>query len=209
MQIGIIGYGELGNQIHSLIKQAIPAAEFTYFDDVAVKQGLPNSFPFSHYEEAVYSGHSFVIALGYKHPLLKQKILYRLKELNRSLFSFIHQSCFVNPSAVIGNGTIAYPMCNIDKSVIVGDAVLLNNGVIISHNSSVGNGCYLSPGVIVSGKVSIGNNTFIGSGSVIANRIHIGSNVIIGIGTVVTKDIPDGSSVIGNPMKFVNKLELI
>jgi sugar O-acyltransferase (sialic acid O-acetyltransferase NeuD family) len=209
MQIAFIGYGELGRQIHALIQQSGSAAEAFFFDDVLYQQRQVNVFPFEAYEDELYKNYSFIISLGYKQLPAKKKIIQRLDDLGRNIYSFIHPSCFVNPSAIIENGVVAYPMCNIDKEVKIGNGVLLNNSVTISHNAVIGNCCYLSPGVVLSGNVTIGENTFIGAGAIVANHVTIGKNVIIGIGTVVTQDVADNSCVIGNPMKFVNSLHLV
>ena len=209
MQIAFIGYGELGMQVHELIRQVHSQLEAIFFDDMLFQKKENNVFPFEAYSEERFKNYSFVIGLGYRHFAYKQKVLQCLNELGRNLFSFVHSSCFVSPSAMIGAGTVAYPLCNIDRQVKIGEGVLLNNSVIISHNSIIGDGCYLSPGVIVSGNVTIGMDTFIGSGSVIANNINIGNKVVIGIGTVVTQNIADGACVIGNPMSIVKKLHLV
>jgi len=209
MKIAFIGYGELGRQIHALIRQTGAAPEVIFFDDVLCQQKQANAFPFKTYEEELYKEYSFIISLGYKQLPAKKKVIEKLDGLGRSLYSFIHPSCFVNPSAIVEDGVVVYPMCNIDQEVKIGKGVLLNNSVTISHNAVIESCCYLSPGVVVSGNVAIGENTFIGAGATVANNITIGKNVIIGIGTVVTQDIADNSSVIGNPMKFVNRLHLV
>ena len=209
MKIAFIGYGELGRQIHALIRQTGAAAEAIFFDDTLCQQKQVNAFPFKMYEDDLYKEYSFIISLGYKQLPAKQKVIEKLDGLGRNLYSFIHPSCFVNPSAIVEKGVVAYPMCNIDKEVKIEKGVLLNNSVTISHNAVIESCCYLSPGVVLSGNVTVGENTFMGSGATVANNISIGKNVIIGIGTVVTQDIADNSSVIGNPMKFVNSLHLV
>jgi sugar O-acyltransferase (sialic acid O-acetyltransferase NeuD family) len=208
MKIAFIGYGELGVQIHELLKQQHSAIEPVYFDDVQYKAKAENAYSFKDYVKEEFKNYSFVICLGYKHALIKNEIFTQLDKLGRRHLSFVHPSCFVNSSSVIEAGTVLYPMCNIDKGARIGNSVLLNNSVVISHDSTIGDCCYLSPGVVLSGKVTIGRNTFLGTGSVVANGIKIGNNVVVGIGTVVTKDIPDGSFVIGNPMRSVEHLEI-
>jgi len=209
MKIAFIGYGDLGRQVHALIQQAGAPVEAIFFDDNLYQQKQLNAFPFESYANDEYKNYSFIVSLGYKRLAAKKKILQRLADSGRNLCSVIHPSCFVNPSATIDHGVIAYPMCNIDMETRIGKGVVLNNSVIVSHNSIIGNCCYLSPGVVVSGNVAIGENTFIGAGAILSNSIKIGNNVIIGVGTVVTQDVADNSTVIGNPMKFVNSLQLV
>jgi sugar O-acyltransferase (sialic acid O-acetyltransferase NeuD family) len=208
MKVAFIGFGELGKQIYAFIKEKNVSAECIYFDDILFSQKILNSFPFNQYGDNKFSDYNFIICLGYTLLKKKNQILQDLIALNRTLLTFLHSTAFISNSAYANDGTICYPMCNIDKEVSIGKSVLINNSVIISHNSTIGDCCYISPGAVVSGNVIIGNNTFIGAGSIVANNLSIGNNVTIGLGSVVTKDIPDNSFVIGNPMKFVNSLQL-
>jgi len=208
MQIAFIGYGEMGMQVHDLLKQKYAKLKPVYFDDGLYKSKIKNAYPFKDHTKDSFKKYSFVICLGYKHAALKTGMCKQLLKLDRKVLSFVHASCFVNRSASIGVGSVLYPMCNIDKEVRIGNAVLINNSVVISHNAAIGNGCYLSPGVILSGNVTLGENSFLGTGVLVANGIKIGKNVVIGIGTVITKNIPDDSFVIGNPMRFVDSLQI-
>lgn len=206
MQIAFIGYGEMGVQVHELLKQKYATIKPVYFDDVCYKAKIKNAHPFNDFTKDTFKKYAFIICLGYKHSILKSKIFKQLVKLKRKNLSCVHASCFVSSAAVIGAGSVLYPMCNIDKEVKIGNGVLLNNSVVISHNSTVGNGCYLSPGVVLSGEVTIGEHSFLGTGVVVSNGVKIGKHVVAGIGTVITKNIPDHSFVIGNPMKFVDSL---
>ena len=47
----------------------------------------------------------------------------------------------------------------------------------------------------------------IGAGSVVLCGIEIGEKAMIGAGSVVTKDVPAGELWLGNPARFVRKLE--
>ena len=47
----------------------------------------------------------------------------------------------------------------------------------------------------------------IGAGSTILCGETIGENAMIGIGSVVTKDVPAGEVWVGNPARFLKKVE--
>lgn len=204
--IGLIAYGELGIQVEQmLIQNGYNNFQFVYFDDIAAKNKVNNSFPFNSYVQSNFNDINFIVCLGYKHLELKCKIVKELKADGRKLITFIHPASFVNPTATIGDGVIIYPKCNIDYKVKIGDACVLNNSCIISHETTINQCCYLSPGVITSGFVNIGEKVFIGSGTIISNNIKIEENSIIGIGSVITKDVLKNSSVIGNPQRVLSK----
>jgi maltose O-acetyltransferase len=54
--------------------------------------------------------------------------------------------------------------------------------------------------------VSIGDNVWIGMNSCILPGVTIGNNSIVGSGSVVTKNIPSNEIWVGNPARFIKKL---
>jgi sugar O-acyltransferase (sialic acid O-acetyltransferase NeuD family) len=209
-KIALIGYGNLGIQIHHmLIQNQYKDCEFVYFDDIIYKNKDRNSFPFNQYISDKFDDCEFIVCLGYKWLRLKNEIITQLKEKKRRLLTFIHPTSFINPTAMIGDGVIIYPKCNVDYKVTIGDGCLLNNSCTVSHETNLDSCCFIAPGVVISGFVKIGENVFIGSGSVISNNILIEENCIIGIGSLITKNVAKNNSVIGNPQKVLQKrLEL-
>jgi sugar O-acyltransferase (sialic acid O-acetyltransferase NeuD family) len=204
-KIAIVGFGDLGQQIYSLLKQTVVPEECIVFDDGFSGGGDLRAYPFQDYIKDEFGEFAFFVALGYLRFDIKRKIFNELQERSRLIGRFTHPSCYVSPSAKIGAGTVLYPMCNVDKEAEIGEGVLINNSVTVSHNSVIGSGSYISPGAVISGRVKIGEQAFIGAGVCIANGVELGKNVRIGIGSVITRDIPDGASVIGNPMRILDK----
>jgi sugar O-acyltransferase (sialic acid O-acetyltransferase NeuD family) len=202
MKIGLIGYGALGKQIEYLISTIYRNYEIIYFDDSAYKDNLSGSNLFNSYIDEKFSSLQFIVALGYKHLAIKNKIYKQLKNKNRQLLKCIHPSCLIAENAQIAEGVVLFPGCNVCTNTVIETGVVLYNGVIVAHDCIIRENAFLAPGVIVSGNVKIGKQTFIGAGSSVANNISIGNNTIIGIGSVVTKSVADNSSIIGNPMKI-------
>lgn len=56
--------------------------------------------------------------------------------------------------------------------------------------------------------VKIGDNVWIGMNACILPGVEIGDNAIIGSGSVVTKNVPANEIWVGNPARFIKKLEL-
>ncbi len=210
-KIGLIGFGEMAQQIKQFIfYQNKGKVLFHCFDDILYKKKIKNSHRFSDYLLDKFSDHEFYVCLGYKHLKKKEFIIQELLSNKRKVPPFIHSTAFISPEARIEDGVIIYPMCTIDKNSVIGKGSLLNNSVVISHDNILGECCYLSPGVVSSGFVNIGKTTFIGTMTAISNGIKIGSNCVIGIGSVVTKNVPAGKSAIGNPIKIVkSKLAIL
>lgn len=133
----------------------------------------------------------------------------------------IWQYVVVLPGATIGSN------CNICSHSFI------ENDVKIGNNVTVKCGVYLWDGIIIEDNVQIGPNvTFtndkyprakqpfklqrtlikknasIGAATVILGGITIGENAMIGAGSVVTKNIPANELWVGNPAKYIRKIEL-
>jgi sugar O-acyltransferase (sialic acid O-acetyltransferase NeuD family) len=203
MTYGLIGFGELGQQLHTMLREANPNDEIVVFDDQNSSGGGTPAFPLWDFQTERFEGLTFFVCLGYGWLPLKLQILRTLAKGGRAMGRFVHRTAYVNPTATLGPGTVVYPLGNVDKNVVVGAGVLVNNSVVISHDTRIGDACYLSPGVVVSGFVTIGDTCFLGSGSVVCNKTTIGDGALIGIGTVVSRNVAAGASVIGNPMRVL------
>jgi acetyltransferase-like isoleucine patch superfamily enzyme len=56
--------------------------------------------------------------------------------------------------------------------------------------------------------IIIGKNVWIGTGAIILPGIIVGDHAIIGAGSVVIKNVPPETIVVGNPAKYLRKVEL-
>ncbi|MCT4664138.1 MAG: hypothetical protein N4A45_02750 [Flavobacteriales bacterium] len=212
-KFAFIGFGDLGLQLYHLVLDSVTNIdEMIVFDD----QLNPNTYefidsihPFLNYSDHQFENYQFVIALGYKHLILKQRIMDELLSKGRIVPNIIHSTCFIHPTVIIGNGNVFYPLSNIDINVEIGNGNLFNNSVVISHDNKIGHSNFVAPSACFCGAVKIGNQNFIGAHATISNSIKIGSNCAIYLRTAVTKNLEDGEAAIGYPMKKLkNKLVL-
>jgi acetyltransferase-like isoleucine patch superfamily enzyme len=208
-RVGLIGFGALGSQVLGLLCEVDRPDEVVFFDDLAHRDGRENSFPFNSFLDPRFADYDYYLGLGYRHLILKAKVLRQLRAAGRRTPPFVHPGCHVHPSCRIGDGCVLYPLCNLGQEVELEPAVLLANSVVVSHNSTLGTAVFCSPGVVLSGNVTVGEAAFLGTGTLVSNNRRIGARSRIGIGTVVCRDVPDDTSAIGNPMRLVGRpLEL-
>lgn len=132
----------------------------------------------------------------------------------------VWQFCVVLPKAQIGENCNICSHCLIENDVHVGNNVTIKNGV------QLWDGVTIEDNVFIGANVSFTNDLYprskgawkciptivkkgasIGVGSTILCGITIGENAMIGAGSVVTKDVPAGELWLGNPAKFVRKIE--
>ena len=147
------------------------------------------------------------------HPLSDCQVL--IPESTR-----IWQYCVVLPGAKIGEDCNICSHCFIENEVVIGNRVTVKSGV------QLWDGVTLEDDVFVGANVTFTNDKYprskqpfellpiivkrgatIGAGSTLLAGVTIGENAMIGAGSVVTKDIPAGELWLGNPAKFVRKVE--
>jgi sugar O-acyltransferase (sialic acid O-acetyltransferase NeuD family) len=204
-RVGILGGGELGRQVESLLAAHAGPVTVQWFDDARAAAGESGVAALRDYAKDEHARLRFHVAIGYRHLALRMELLDDLARLGRATPRVVHPTAWVAPSAQVAAGAIVYPACCLDEGVEVGRGAVLHNRVTLSHDTRVGACAYLAPGVTTSGRVTIGARAFLGAGVVCADGVTIGDDAIVGIGTVVTSDVPPGRSAIGNPMRLLDR----
>ena len=109
----------------------------------------------------------------------------------------IWQFCVIFPKAKIGKN------CNVCANVLIEDNVFIGPNATFTNDlfpRSKNQNWELK-------KTIIKNGASIGANATILCGITIGENAMIGAGSVVTKDVPVGEVWVGNPAKFLKKIE--
>ena len=134
----------------------------------------------------------------------------------------IWQFCVVLPNANIGNNTNICSQCFIENDVIIGNNVTIKNGVYLWDGIIIEDNVFIGPNVTFTNdkyprskqypkefqKTTIKNGASIGAGAIILGGITINENAMIGAGSVVTKNIPPNELWLGNPAKFIRKINI-
>lgn len=133
----------------------------------------------------------------------------------------IWQFCVVLPKAKIGENCNICSHCFIENEAVIGNNVTIKNGV------QVWDGITLEDNVQIGANVTFTNDKYpraknpnwelmptlikngasVGAGSTILCGVTIGEKAMIGIGSVVTKDVPAGEVWVGNPARFLKKVD--
>lgn len=133
----------------------------------------------------------------------------------------IWQFCVVFSNCTIGEN------CNICSHCLIENDIKIGNNVTIKCGVQIWDGIEIEDDVFIGANVTFTNDKYpksknpdwtllrtkickgasIGAGSTILPGITIGTNAIVGAGSVVTKSIPDNELWLGNPARFVRKIE--
>jgi UDP-2-acetamido-3-amino-2,3-dideoxy-glucuronate N-acetyltransferase len=132
----------------------------------------------------------------------------------------IWQFAIVLANATIGNNCNINSHTFIENDVTVGDNVTVKCGVYLWDGLRVGDNVFIGPNVTFTNdkyprskeypdtfqQTIIEKGASLGANATILGGVTIGENSMVGAGSVVTKNIPKGELWLGNPAKFVRKL---
>jgi sugar O-acyltransferase (sialic acid O-acetyltransferase NeuD family) len=142
-----------------------------------------------------------ILGIGYRDLKARGAILESL--LGRvPLWTYVHETCWVDPSAELGEGVILLPGCRIDLNVRIGAGTILNLGCVVCHDTEVAENCFLGPSVTLSGFSSVGRDSFLGAGTVVIDNVRVGSAVQTGAGAVVAEDLQEPGLYVGVPARL-------
>ncbi len=139
------------------------------------------------------------IAIGYKHRGFRKEVHESLKRDEVPLVTFVHPSCHVERSAVIGEGSIVLVDCTIDMNVRLVENVFLASRCFLSHDVKVLGHTYCGPAVNLAGNTEVGECCFLGINTTTIDGVKIGMNVQTAAGAVLTKDVPSNVLMAGVP----------
>ena len=133
----------------------------------------------------------------------------------------VWQFCVIFPDCEIGKNCNICSHCLIENDVKIGDNVTIKCGV------QVWDGIELEDNVMIGANVTFTNDMYpraknkdwkllrtkvckgasVGAGATLLPGLTIGEKAMIGAGSVVTKDVPAGELWVGNPARFVKKID--
>ena len=133
----------------------------------------------------------------------------------------IWQFCVVLPKAHIGENCNICSHCFVENDVMIGDNVTIKCGVQLWDGVTIEDNVFVGPNVTFTNdlyprskqhlaeyaKTILKKGCSIGANSTIVCGVTIGDNAMIGAGSVVTKDVPAGELWLGNPAKFIKKID--
>jgi len=140
-----------------------------------------------------------IVAVG--ENAVRRKIV-QLYPKNR-WFSATHPAAFVDPSVVLGVGTVVFAGCVLQAESKIGDHAIVNTGATVDHDCLVENFAHLCPGVHLAGQVSIGEGCFLGTGAAVIPGKTVGAWTIVGAGAAVVSHLPSDVTAVGVPARVI------
>jgi len=113
----------------------------------------------------------------------------------------VHPSAVVDPSVVLGPGTVIFAGAIIQPDTAIGRHVIVNTGATIDHDCGIGDYTHIAPGCNLAGQVEVGEGVLMGIGSAAVPLAKIGAWTTVGAGGVVIQDLPANIIAAGIPAK--------
>jgi sugar O-acyltransferase (sialic acid O-acetyltransferase NeuD family) len=138
-------------------------------------------------------------AIGYRRFDLRAARFEALQGAGIHFCRCMHPSAVVDPTAVVGQGVVAFAGSVVDHGCVLEDDVLLNTGSLVAHDTTIQRHAFLSPGATLAGFVTVGRCAWIGLGARILEHVRIGDGAVVAAGAVVRHDVTPFSLVAGVP----------
>jgi sugar O-acyltransferase (sialic acid O-acetyltransferase NeuD family) len=205
--LGIIGSGDLGQQIAHYALTDKHYKKVVFFDDFSLLKMVNNCEVLGKTSaiQPAFQNKLFdelIIGIGYKN-LKVRKELYQNYSGEIPFGKIVHSSSWIDNSAIIEEGSVIYPCCSIDAKSVIKANTILNIGCTVAHDSIIGNHSFLSPRVAIAGFVTIQERCIIGINSTIIDNVNIIQETQIGGGSVIIRSIEKSGLYVGNPAKFI------
>ncbi len=207
-RLAIVGTKDLAYQITHFVTTDNQYEVVGYIDNIEPKGNIINNRPvFGTVAEAesLYKAGLFdcvLIGIGYTRFDLRQSVYEELKG-KVPFGKFIHSTCYVDPTAKVGDGCVIYPRCILDLNADIRDNVFLNWGTGIGHDAIMHPHSFIAPNVLIAGGSEVGMRCMIGIGTTFIDHIHVCDDVTIGGGATVVKNITEPGIYVGTPAKFL------
>ncbi len=133
------------------------------------------------------------------------EIARRLQSAGWTLPSLIHPSAIVDPTVVVGDGTLVAPGAVVNIDAVIGFACIINTGASVDHDCRVEDGCHVAPGARLCGTVRLGARCMVGAGAVVIPETTVGAGATIGAGATVIRDVAANDVVVGVPARSVRR----
>jgi sugar O-acyltransferase (sialic acid O-acetyltransferase NeuD family) len=119
--------------------------------------------------------------------------------------TIVHPHAYVDPTAVLGPGTIVCAGAVVQPDAVIGSHVIVNTCASVDHDCRVGDYAHVACGVRLAGSVHVAVGALLGVGSVVIPGQSIGEWSVVGAGAVVTRTVPDHVTAVGVPARATGR----
>jgi sugar O-acyltransferase (sialic acid O-acetyltransferase NeuD family) len=206
-RVAFIGSGELAIHIAHYLVEDNQYEVVGFFDDYCTTDKTLDGYQFlgkistipKLFQENIFD--KLIIAIGYTRMEYREELFNDFKG-KIPFATFIHSSCYVDPTSKIGEGVIVLPKCLLYFNSVLEDNVFVQVNSLIT-DSVINSHTMISASVSIAGRCKIGKCCNLGIGTIVINDVTIADHVQTGGGAVVVKDILESGLYVGVPAKKI------
>jgi UDP-3-O-[3-hydroxymyristoyl] glucosamine N-acyltransferase len=151
----------------------------------------------------------FVFGIGsYRTRLIRRDILERIGLSDDRFETLVHPTAKIFSTASLGHGCIIHVGTAVFSGARIESFAIISALSVIATNNLVGRGALIGSGVITADQASIGCYAHVGQGVLVAERCEVGPGAQIGMGGVVMQDVRPGAFGLGNPLRFLDRIDV-
>jgi UDP-sugar transporter A1/2/3 len=197
--VAVLGGGGHCRMVISALRAAHgPFAVDAVYDDDQTKEGtMIMGVPIMHTTHLT-PGSRAVIAIGSNSA--RERCHKRFPGLQ--WITVVHPFAWVDPSVVLGDGTVVFAGAIIQPGTTIGKHTLVNTNCSIDNDCHVGDFVSVCSRAALCTGVRAGNSSFLGAGCTIRSHVSIAANCTVGIGAALLSSIEtEGETWVGVPAR--------
>lgn len=140
-------------------------------------------------------------------PLSRARVVERLGLPADRYATLVHPSAQIGAGSLVGPGSVLLAGTVLTADVTVDAHVAVMPHTVLTHDDRVESFATLASGVRLGGGVTVRRGAYLGAGSLVRESVTVGARALIGMGSVVLSDVPPGEVWVGNPAKFLRRVE--
>jgi sugar O-acyltransferase (sialic acid O-acetyltransferase NeuD family) len=202
-EIVIIGAGGFGRELHEMLWDCLPAADYRLKGFLAKDPDELSGFGVDapildhpdHYHPARQD--RFLLAIGDMDA--RRRIVETLVGQGGQFLTLIHPTAVIAKTAHIGAGAVIYPFAAIMNRAFIDEYVHLSNFASVGHDARVGKYSLMAPYATLNGFSIIDEEVYMSTHSTVAPERRVGLRSKISANSAVMQDVPANSLVHGVP----------
>ena len=126
-----------------------------------------------------------------------------MKAKGAEFISIICDGAYVNPTSIIGKGSLISRWSIVSDNVQIGDFVMIHGYTTLGHDVKIKDYSSIESYCFFGGYSELGEESIMHVRSNLTPHKKVGKNAVVGSGSVVIRNVPDGQHVHGNPAKKI------
>jgi len=201
--IVIIGAGGFGRELHEMLWNCLPSAEYRFKGFLAKDPdelaGYGVDAPILDHPDQYQPRANDRLLLAIGDIDVRRRIAETMADRGGEFLTLIHPTSIIAKTAHIGKGAVIYPFTIVMNGGVVEDYVHLSIYASVGHDARVGKYSLMAPYATLNGFSVIEEEVYMSTHSTVAPEKRVGRRSKVSANSAVMQDVPAFSLVHGVP----------